>query len=380
VAEVIFIISVSFLAYTYVVYPLVILGWRILAPRRVGKRYSHPSVSVVLVVRNDEDFIEERLRNILSQDYPRDLLEVILVPDGTTDGTLEVARSAGDSRVRILEAGSVAGRSEAINRGVAAAGNEIVVFGEARQRFGESAVAELTAMFHDSTVGAVSGELIVRKGSDSHMREGVGFYWKYERALRKLESRVDSIVGATRAIYGIRRELFVPISPATMIDNFLIPMRVILRGYRVIFVPRAKAYDWRAESRSHEFRRKARTLAGQFQVITGEKSLLDPRRNPVFLQMVSHRVTRLFVPYCLVAALVSNAFLVGPVYRVTLLVQLLFYGTILLGFTPLASSRVAGVVRAVSTFAVLNAAAVMGLWVYLTGRHRAPLKREGGEG
>lgn len=364
-AQAIFIISISFLAYTYVVYPLIILGWRIFAPRPVETRYSHRPVSVVLVVRNDENFIEERLRNILSQDYPRDLLEVILVPCGTTDRTLELARSTGGSRVRILEAGPIAGRADAINRGVAAAANDIVVFGEARQRFGESAIAELTAMFHDPAVGAVSGQLIVRPGSDSHMREGVGAYWKYERTLRSLESRVDSVVGAARAIYAIRRELFSPIPAATMIDNFLIPMRVILRGYRVIFAPRAKAYDWRAESRSGEFRRKARTLAGHFQVITSERSLLDPRRNPIFLQMVSHRLTRLFVPYFLVAALVSNAFLLDPFYRVTLFIQLLFYGTILLGFTPLASSRVAGLIRAVRTFAVLNAAAVMGLWVYL---------------
>ncbi|MCZ6765792.1 MAG: glycosyltransferase [bacterium] len=364
-AQTIFIISISFLAYTYAVYPLIILGWRIFAPRRVEARYSHRPVSVVLVVRNDEDFIEERLRNILSQDYPRDLLEVVLVPDGTTDRTLEVARSTGGSRVRILETGPIAGRADAINRGVAAAANDIVVFGEVRQRFGESAIAELTAMFHDRAVGAVSGQLIVRLGSDSDMREGVGAYWKYERALRSLESRVDSVVGATRAIYAIRRELFSPIPAATIIDNFLIPMRVILRGYRVIFVPRAKAYDWRAESRTREFRRKARTLAGHFQVIVSERSLLDPRLNPVFLQMVSHRLTRLFVPYFLVAALVSNAFLFDPFYRVTLFIQLLFYGTILLAFTPLASSRVAGLIRAVRTFAVLNAAAVMGLWVYL---------------
>lgn len=378
--EVLFVISIAFIAYTYAIYPLVITGWGLLAPRRVRKRYKHVPVSVVLAVRNEEDNIFARLENLLGQEYPPEMLDIVVVSDGSTDRTVELAERIQDERIQVLRAANPVGKAEAINMGVAAAKNDIIIFADARQRFTESAIAELTAMFHDPDVGAVSGELVIRKGSASEVREGVGFYWQYEKHIRRMESAADSVVGATGSIYAIRGKLFRPLEPNTLLDDFIVPMRIVLQGFRVIFVRSAKAYDWTSASSGHEFARKVRTLAGNFQAMSLERSLLDPRKNRVFFQMVSHKLTRLVAPYFFVTAFVTNLLLHGDLFRVTLTAQLLFYSMILLRFTPLVNTRGGGIIRVPWTFAVLNAAAVMGLWVFLTGRHGAVWKKSDGQG
>lgn len=351
--------------------------WGSLRPHRVKKRYAHVPVSVVIAARNEEANIQARISNLLGQDYPPELVDIVIVSDGSTDRTLELARSVQDPRVRVLDTVENVGKAQALNLGVAEAKHDIIVFGDARQTFNESALAELTAMFHDEEVGAVSGELIIRRGTESDVREGVGFYWRYEKFIRRMESQVYSVVGSTGSIYAIRRTLFRQLPANTLLDDFIIPMRIVLEGHRVIFVRAAKAYDWAAENASREFARKVRTLAGNFQALAIEKALLDPRRNKVFFQMVSHKLTRLLAPYFFVTALVSNLFLDGRFYAVTLVLQLLFYFTVLLRFTPLVTARVGGLIRVAWTFAVMNAAAVMGLWVFVTGKDKAVWKESG---
>lgn len=372
-----FFFSIFFVLYTYGLYPLVITVWARVHPRRVTKKYRRVPVSVVLAVRDEERHIETRIENLLAQDYPPEMVEVVVVSDGSTDRTVEIARSLNDDRVKIIETPGGGGKSAAVNVGVENATHDIVVFADARQRFGENAFAELTAMFEDRQVGAVSGELIIRKGRESEVGEGVGLYWQYEKLIRRRESEVDSVVGATGSIYAIRRALYQPLPPNTLLDDFVVPMRIVLQGSRVVFVRSAKAYDWAAERGAHEFRRKVRTLAGNFQAFALEPALLNPARNRVFFQMVSHKITRLVAPYFLLAALVSNLFLRGDFFALTLWLQLLFYATVMLGFTPLVSARVGGVIRVAWTFAVLNAAAVAGLWVFLTGRDKRVWKKSG---
>jgi biofilm PGA synthesis N-glycosyltransferase PgaC len=371
---VLFVVSVLFVAYTYLVYPLVIYIWGSVAPRRVEKRYRPLPISVVLAVRDEETRVAERLQNLLSQDYPRDMIEIVVVSDGSTDRTVEVARSTGDARVRVLES-PAGGKASAINIGVAQAANDIIVFADARQRFADNAFAELAAIFHDERVGAASGELIIHRPGASEVGEGVGLYWEYEKMIRRMESRVFSVVGATGSIYAIRKRLFVPLPPNTLLDDFVVPMRIVLQGFRVVFVRSARAYDWAVDSTAQEFARKVRTLAGNFQALAIEKALLNPARNPVFFQMVSHKVTRLFVPYFFVLALFANVFLAGAFFRATLILQLLVYATLLLRFTPLRTARMGGIIRVVWTFFVMNAAAVLGLWVFLTGKEDVVWKK-----
>jgi cellulose synthase/poly-beta-1,6-N-acetylglucosamine synthase-like glycosyltransferase len=370
-----FYVSVGFIAYTYVVYPVFIVVWGTVFPKRVEKRYQTLPLSVVLAVKNEEINIRVRLENLLNQDYPRDLVEVIVVSDGSTDRTVELARQWEDERVKVVELEVSVGKSGALNHGIDAATNDIVVFADARQRFGENVFAELVAMFADERVGAVSGELVIEPGAGSEVHEGVGMYWKYEKLIRRMESAANSTVGATGSIYAIRKHLYVPLEAHALLDDFLIPMRIVLQGFRVIFVRSARAFDIASSTAKQEFARKVRTLAGNFQAVAMEKRLMDPFKNRVFLQFISHKIFRLLVPYFCVLALVTSALSSSPVLRLLFVLQVVFYAFGTLNRTRFGESKIGALSRVSWTFMVLNAAAVMGLWVFVRGRDRSVWKK-----
>ena len=241
--------------------------------------------------------------------------------DGHDRGAKVVAHALRDAGVEVVYSPVHRGKAEALNSGVARATGEVVVFADARQRFEKDAVRELVANFADTSVGAVSGELVLQE----EQTNAVGAYWRYEKRLRAMESDIHSVPGATGAIYAIRRELFAPLSPGTILDDVVIPMRIVLAGKRVIFDPAARAYEVTSQSTESEYERKARTLAGNYQLFAQMPELLAPWRNPIFVQMVSHKLGRLLVPYCLAALFLSNLFLLQGSYVVVLVGQLLWY-------------------------------------------------------
>lgn len=376
--EILFFISIAVVAWTYLGYVGVITLWGTLLPRWVERRYQSVSVSVVVAARDEEINIRARIDNLREQDYPAELVEIIVVSDGSTDRTAEIAREFGDGRVQVVELDAPLGKAAALNHGVEMARGDIIVFADARQRFDPNVIAELTAMFYDESVGAVSGELMIEPGVDSQVNEGVGMYWRYEKLIRRMESAVDSVVGATGSIYAVRRSLFRPIEEDALLDDVLVPMRIVLDGYRVLFERRARAYDITSATATQEFRRKVRTLAGNFQALVLEPRLLDPRRNRIFFQLVSHKLARLVVPYFFLVALVSSAFADGLFYRIAFWCQIAALAAGLLHHTPLRRSRVGKLVRMSWMFTVLNAAAVTALWVFLTGRERTVWKKSWG--
>jgi cellulose synthase/poly-beta-1,6-N-acetylglucosamine synthase-like glycosyltransferase len=266
------------------------------------------------------------------------------------------------------------GKAAAVNAGVARARFDIVVFADARQVFADDALAELVAPFRDPQVGAVTGELLLdaesalfsdrrdradrrrghasqlhgvaldrragapRPGRDrrshsdrrmfvSTIADGVGMYWRYEKQLRRLESAVGSTLGASGAIYAIRRSLYRPLPAETILDDVLTPMRVVLAGFRVVFNERARAFDRAAVDADAEARRKVRTLAGNYQILALEPRLLLPWRNPVWLQYVSHKLGRLAVPYALLALFAASVVLAETrlFYQLAVTAQVAFY-------------------------------------------------------
>ena len=256
--------------------------------------------------------LRARLDNLLAVDYPADRLQIIVVSDGSTDGTADILQQyRGRVDSILLPQG---GKASALNAGVAAARHEILVFADARQTFARDALRALVAPFADPGVGGVSGELVLdceSGGGESTIGEGVGAYWRYEKWLRRHESLVGSIVGSTGAIHALRRELWQPLPAETILDDVLAPMQAVLSGARVIFEGSARAYDRVVAAAATEFRRKTRTLAGNYQLLRLQPRLLVPFVNPVWLQFVSHKLGRLVVPYALCALLVSSAVLAG---------------------------------------------------------------------
>ncbi|HZS12362.1 MAG TPA: glycosyltransferase family 2 protein, partial [Nitrospirales bacterium] len=312
--DTIFWLALALVLYTYLGYPALVLVLAWARPRPVGKRAGQgPRVSIVIAVHNEASRIAGRIGNCLGVDYPVERLEVIVVSDGSTDGTDAVlAKESGqypEGRVRWASLPDRLGKAAALNRGVTMATGDIVLFTDARQRFHPGAIRELVENFNDPIVGAVSGELILVEATAGMRRHATGLYWRYEKAIRKAEADLDSAVGATGAIYAIRRMLYEPLPAGTLLDDVLVPMRVVLRGYRVAFEERAFAHDVASPTLDAEFSRKVRTLAGNYQILQLEPCLLSPRWNPIWWQYISHKVLRLLVPYALIALFVTSAML-----------------------------------------------------------------------
>ena len=325
--------SVGGLFFTYLGYPIVMRFLARVAGKSGGKPEvsEWPIVSVVVVARNEAARIGSRLRNLAESDYPADRLELIVVSDGSTDGTVDAVKGFPDARARVLIQPEARGKAAGLNAGVGAARGEIVVFADARQTFARETIRELTRSVLAPHFGAVSGELEIAS-SRGGVGEGIDAYWRLERALRRDEAAFDSCIGCTGAVYAIRRSLFTPIAEDTILDDVVIPMQVAMQGYRVGFNSNAKAFDPQALDPVNEARRKTRTLAGNFQMLFRHPGWLIPWNNRLWWELIAHKYLRLAAPLFLVAAAVSNALLLAhPFYRVMAALQAAFYGLAVAG-------------------------------------------------
>lgn len=319
--EIIYWLSLSFIVYTYIGYPILIYCWSKILPRDIEKGNSEykPSVSVLIAARNEENNIGIRIKNLIAQDYPNNKLEIIIVSDGSSDSTNAIVEQlSNDSNdlkdeksnlINLISYSSSRGKPYAINMGISKAKGEIIVFADCRQRFAKNAITELVANFNDESIGCVSGELIFMETPDSSIEKEMGMYWDFEKKIRKLESRTGSVPGATGAIYAIRKELFQPLPEETILDDVFIPLNVRMQGYRVIFDSKALAYDSTSKDISLEQKRKVRTLAGNWQLLLLRPALINPAKNSLWYKFVSHKISRLLVPYFVILLFMSTLYL-----------------------------------------------------------------------
>lgn len=329
--EIVFWGCAALLMYIYLGYPALVWLWARLRPRRDITGREEPTVTIVVAVYNEERTIRRRLGNLLALDYPRDRLEILVVSDGSTDATAALAEEYVAQGVAVLARDRRQGKPSALNEAVPKSHGEIVVFADARQSFASGALRALVTHFADPHVGAVSGELVLVAEGKGGVGGGVSSYWKYEKFIRVNEGRVDSTVGVTGAIYAIRRDLFEPIPADTILDDVLIPMRAVQRGHRVLFESTALAFDRAATMPGEEWTRKVRTIAGTFQLFSRERWLLDPFRNRLWFQTVSHKALRLITPLLLLGVFGANLLLFGrSPYHLAFGAQGLFYGAALM--------------------------------------------------
>ncbi len=352
--------------YTYTLYPLALAvaarAWG--RPVRPGPAGAAGPVSVVVAAYNEEATIGRRLEELsrLVADLEAGG-EVVVVSDGSTDRTAEVARAR--KGVRVIDRRENLGKAVSLTEGCEAARHPIVAFADARQTWAPDALRRLLENFADPRVGAVSGELVLE--SAPGVMAGVGLYWRFETWMRRQESRLHSTVGVTGAICAVRRELFRPIPPGTILDDVYWPLRVSMQGYRVVLDGRARAYDRLPGRARDEFRRKVRTLSGNYQLVVRLPGALLPWRNPVWLQFLSHKLFRLVVPWAMLGMLGTAALLDGTFYRVALAGQIAFYLLGLAGAGTSAGSRFRAA-SAAASFLVLNAAAWLAFWTWATGQ------------
>jgi cellulose synthase/poly-beta-1,6-N-acetylglucosamine synthase-like glycosyltransferase len=368
------------LFYTYAGYPLLMAAWAKFGARRHLRSPIAPTVSILVVAHDEAERIQARIANLLALDYPAERLGIVIASDGSTDATVARASEYEPAGVEVVACGRHRGKTAVLNERVPRLAGEIVVLMDVRQHIAPDAVRRLVENFADPEVGAVSGELILTESpAASHGVEGVGFYWRYEKFIRLRESRIDSTVGATGALYAIRRSLFEPIPAETILDDVLIPMQIVRQGRRVLFDPRARASEPLAASPRAEFGRKARTIAGNFQLLFRHGWLLNPFANRLWFQVISHKFLRLAGPALLVVALAANAALLeAAFYRVTMALQLAFYAAAGAGQVwPQAAAR-SPVLAVPHAFCLLNACTVAGFYRFVRGRQSvawAPAKQ-----
>src|SRR5713226_3752704 len=248
----------------------------------IARRHDHPirkqiqwrTVSVLLPVRNGERWVRSKLDSLFSLDYPRELIQILVISDGSIDRTDEIVDEYASSGIELIRIPR-GGKAAALNAGMARATDELLFFTDVRQRLDSKSLGRLMECFADATVGVASGELII---GDSHTLEHtrVGVYWRYEKWIRTRLSQIDSVPGATGCIYAMRRELAVPLPADVLLDDVYLPLAAFFRGYRVILESSARAYDYPTELGS-EFLRKVRTLAGVYQTLRYYPALLTHR-------------------------------------------------------------------------------------------------------
>jgi glycosyltransferase involved in cell wall biosynthesis len=365
----VFCIAAGILLYTYAGYPLWIYLRSRMHPRAWRQEPMLPRVSIILAVHNGAALLRQKIDHLLSLEYPRDRLEIVVVSDGSTDDTDEILKELLNPAVRSLRCPEHRGKAAALNLGIQSATGEILLFLDIRPWIEKNALQLLLSNFADPRVGCVAGELVLRDdGHDAGAKALGGLYWRYEQWIRNCEAKVDSPLGVYGGFYAIRRKLARALPEGTILDDMLQPLSVIRQGYRSVLDLRARVYDIWPKSLSGEFHRKVRTLAGNFQLIQLAPWLLS-RQNRLRFELISHKLMRLLVPILLVILLVSSALLANRslLYAGVLAAQVFFYVLAALG----AGRGIPVLMRVAapaSAFCMLNVAVVVGFYKFLFTR------------
>jgi|SRR5271165_543570 len=360
--------AAAIIAYAYVGYPLWIYLQSRLRPRKWEQAEIYPSVSIVMAVHNGAKLLQEKVAHLLSLDYPADLLEVLVVSDGSDDGTNEILARITDSRFTSIICSEHQGKANALNHAISRARGEVLVFVDIRPKLEPTALRQIVSNFADPTVGCVAGELCLRiAGHDAGTKAVSSLYWRYEQGIRKCEALVDSPVGVYGGFYAVRRALATTIPEGLILDDMYQPLCIVRHGFRSVIDDRARVWDtWPKTSRA-EFRRKVRTLAGNYQLVQQVPWLLGST-NRVRFQLISHKLTRLLVPALLPILLLTTVWLrAAQPYTTFLLAQIAFYALAVLGLAwdlP-GLRRIAG---PASAFVLMNVAAAVALFMFLFRR------------
>ncbi len=369
-------------------YPLVLLAWDAVREVLAGARYvvggpdrrarrrddRWPSVTIVISAFDEEGCIRQKIENCLALDYPEDRLDVVVGCDGCTDRTAQVAREVRDPRVSIAELSPRSGKPSVLSRLVPTARGDVVLLTDANVLLDRGALKALARHFHDPGVGAVVGRLRLYNRARRDYEESL--YWKYETILKYEEGKHGCVVGANGGIYAIRRLLFAALPAGTIVDDFVVPVRIAARGWKVPFEPEAQAYEETTEDYGREFGRRARIGAGNWQALALVPDVLDPRTGFLFFGFVAHKLVRWTTPLWMGLALLSNAALAsrGPGWVLLLLGQLAFYALALAG-----RARARGPARRLASaawyFVAMNAALAVGFWRFVRGTQRAAWER-----
>ena len=325
--EVIFWLSAAALVYTYAGYPLLLALVSALRPRKVRCGEFQATVSIIITAYNEERDLAVKLENTLALDYPRELLEIIVASDCSTDRTDSIARNFATRGVRLHRQPERLGKTAAQNAAVEQARGEIILFSDATSLYQPNAVRAIMPNFADTKVGCVAGRLIYVDPTESRVGRGARSYWSYETFLKKHESRVGSLIGASGCLYAVRRSAYVPLYHEACSD-FIIATKMVEQGLRAVYAPEAVCTEQTNRRSDNELKMRVRIIAQTFTDLWRHRAMLSPFRSGFYaVQLLSHKVMRYLVPFFLMAFCLASAVLApgSLFYWVMLTVQLAGY-------------------------------------------------------
>lgn len=379
ILKIIFWILLFIIVYTYVGYG--ILLYLIIKIRRVfkiGKKPNpnpdyEPEVTLFIAAYNEKDYVDEKMKNSLELDYPKEKLNIIWVTDGSDDGTPDLVRKYPNATVHHLDARN--GKIGAMNRGMSFVKTPIVIFSDANTGLGKESIRRIVNLFASPKVGCVSGEKrIINKETDVASGAGEGLYWKYESTLKKWDAELYSVVGAAGELFAIRTELYRHVEHDTLLDDFIISLRVAQDGYTIQYDPDAYAIETASANVKEELKRKIRISAGGIQAIVRLRSLLNIfKYGTLSFQYISHRVLRwTLTPLCLLILIpllfilaYNEGFFSFGLYSTLFWLQLLFYVAALTGwFLENRETRIK-ILFVPYYFFIMNLSVVLGFFRYM---------------
>ncbi len=373
-------VCVGGLLYIYVGYPVMAaIGARIM-DRRVQKATQTPEVTIVIAAHNEARVIRETIENKLALAYPAQRLEIVVVSDGSTDGTDEIVRGFAARGVRLVRQEPRQGKTAALNKGVAQARGEIIVFSDANSLYHPDAVRHLAANFADCRVGYVTGRMLYTYADGSVIGDGCSTYMRYEHFLRRAEVRLGSLVGVNGGIDAVRRNLYEPMSPHQQPD-FELPLSVIAKGYRVVYEPNAILKEHALQRSADEYRMRVRVALRALHTLKENRRLLNPMHYGIYAyQLWSHKVLRYGAFSLMVGLYVSNLMLIrdGDVYQWSLGLQTVFYLAALAGWWLERRSRRSGLLYVPFYFSLLNIASSHAFFKLLLGSRAVTWTPRGG--
>lgn len=332
IASFVYWVSAMIVVYAYIGFPAILAIRGALFSKRVDAEEAYPSVSVIVAAYNEEDVIQNKIRNALSLDYPPECIEIIVASDGSDDRTNELVSEFDDPRIRLLALPRM-GKNLALNTAVAETKGEILVFTDADSMLRADAIKKLVFNFSDPSVGGVGGDY--RYVGDDAEGAGERTYWDVDRMWKLFQSRGGSMTSATGQIYALRKSLFTTV-PSGVTDDFFCSVQAPASKLRLIYEPLAIAYGPTADSMASEYARKVRVMTRGLNSVSKMRRLLNPIHYGFYsLQLFSHKILRRLIGLPLVLIFFANVLLVneGLFYVLTLAMQTLFYVLAILGLT-----------------------------------------------
>ncbi len=367
IPKLIFFFFLFVIFYVYFIYPLIIFLFSKLFDKHFKKGEMLPSLSIIIAAYDEEKDIALKLKNTLSLDYPKSLLEIIVGSDGSTDRTNEIVRGFETNGVKLIAFHQNRGKTWTQNDCVKVAKHDIIIFMDAASVCDKNALRKIVANFDDSRVGAVAGRIVYTTSRENLVTKSQGLYWRYEQLMKRAESKLGALIGVDGPLYAVKRNLYTPL-PLTVLGDLMTPLLIRRNGYSVVLEPEAVSYEHTTKSSIDEIRTRRRVALRGFIGLFSYPNLLNPLNQPLLAcQIVSRKIFRWAVPIFFLAMMISLIFLIKHIFYLMILLGMIsFLIFAFFGFKNIRSRN--SLFLLPYYFTLVNWAALLGIIDFLRGK------------